>query len=270
MNTNSEEAGGGKLLILAGPSCVGKSPLWKAVQRLYPERARALRPVVLYNSRAPRPGESDGVDYHFRQRDEIENLREHGRYVVLEVRGDLQALDIEELRGVLRSGDCLFEGNPFVGHLLATEERLAEVPRLSVFMSPLGREEILDLRARDDVDLEEMVQEMMRRKLVKRMTIQKGELGQEDLDEIERRSGSAFRELQMAHDFDWVITNHDGEGSDNWTLAPVPIGDAGRALKAFLDLLSGERCDWLERWDGSEVSGAGEESGRGSKTEIKV
>lgn len=244
----------GRLLILAGPSCVGKSPLWKAVQRLYPERARALRPVLLYNSRAPRPGESDGVDYHFRQRDEIANLRQDARYVVLEVRGDLQALDIEDLRTVLSGGDCLFEGNPFVGHLLASEERLAEVPHTSVFMSPLSREEILDLRARDDVDLEEMVQEMMRRKLVKRMTMQKGELGQADLDEIERRSGSAFRELQMAHDFDWVIPNHDGEGSDNWTLAPVPIGNAGRALKAFLALLDGKGSDWVETWDGSELS----------------
>jgi len=46
----------GRLVILSGPSCVGKSPLAKARARFYPELRKTLHPLVLYNSRDPRPG----------------------------------------------------------------------------------------------------------------------------------------------------------------------------------------------------------------------
>lgn len=74
-----------------------ESPLAKALARFYPELRRTLQPLVLYNSRAPRPGEADGVDYHFRSREEIEKLKGKAHFVVLDVRGDLQAVDIQQL-----------------------------------------------------------------------------------------------------------------------------------------------------------------------------
>ncbi len=65
--------------------------------------------LVLYNSRAPRPGEQSGVDYHFRTREQVDALRAEARYVVLDVRGDLQALDLNDLSALLQRGDVLFE-----------------------------------------------------------------------------------------------------------------------------------------------------------------
>jgi guanylate kinase len=79
-----------RLVILSGPSCVGKSPLEKALAKFHPELRLALRKLVLYNSRAPRPGEQEGVDYHLRTRPQIEALRAESRYTLLDVRGDLQ------------------------------------------------------------------------------------------------------------------------------------------------------------------------------------
>jgi len=61
----------GRLVILSGPSCVGKSPLEKALGRFFPELRQRLQKLVLYNSRAPRPGEMDGKDYYFRTREQI-------------------------------------------------------------------------------------------------------------------------------------------------------------------------------------------------------
>ncbi|MBN2520908.1 MAG: hypothetical protein JXB17_10415, partial [Bacteroidales bacterium] len=81
----------GRLIILAGPSCVGKSPLAKALAKFYPEIWKTLHPLVLYNSRAARPGEIDGIDYYFRSRNEIESLKKKDHFVVMDVRGDLQA-----------------------------------------------------------------------------------------------------------------------------------------------------------------------------------
>ena len=62
----------GRLVILSGPSCVGKSPLRMALARLYPELWSGLERLVLFNSRTPRPGERDGVDYHFRTRAQVD------------------------------------------------------------------------------------------------------------------------------------------------------------------------------------------------------
>src|SRR5215470_109313 len=157
--------GAGRLVIFSGPSCVGKSPLAKALARFHPGLSANLQPIVLFNSRSPRPGERDGEDYHFRAREQIETLRDRERYVVMDVRGDLQALDLEELSASLQRGDAFFEGNPFVGRTLQTHPRLQHVNRLSVFLSPLSREEIVFLRNQAQLALDDLVADVMRRKL---------------------------------------------------------------------------------------------------------
>ncbi len=244
----------GRLVILAGPSCVGKSPLAKALARFHPELSRRLQPVVLYNARTPRPGEADGVDYHFRARHEIEALgRERDRYVVMDVRGDLQALDLRELETLLGKGDALFEGNPFVGETLLTHERLAAVRRLGMFVTPLTRAEIEFLRRQGGVSLPDLVADVMRRKLLRRTARQKGMLSLPDLENIERRCGSAHGELRLAHRFEHVIPNHDGEDSEHWDAFHYPLGDARRALLAVVALLEGSAAEGVERWDAGVI-----------------
>jgi guanylate kinase len=239
----------GRLIVLSGPSCVGKSPLAKTLGRFHPDLSAKLRRVVLFNSRSPRPGERDGEDYHFRAREQIERLRDRERYVVLDVRGDLQALDLEDLSALLRRGDAFFEGNPFVGRTLQTHPKLQHVDRLSVFLAPLSREEILFLRDQAQASLPALVTEVMRRKLVRRAHRQKTYLSLKDLEEIERRAGSAYGELKEAHHFEYVIPNHDGEDSDNWEAFYYPLGEARRAYLAVVALLRGEDPKGVEQWE---------------------
>jgi len=238
----------GRLVVLSGPSCVGKSPLFKALGQFEPELLSGVRPLVLYNSRSPRPGESDGKDYHFRSRAEIERLRENDRFVVIDVRGDLQALDVEELTRSLQKSDMLFEGNPFIGETLLTHDKLKAVSRLSVFISPLALEEVKFLQSQPGVVLGVLIVDVMRRKLLRRTRKQKGELSLKDLEEIERRAGSAPRELAMASRFQYVVPNHDGEDSENWNAFYHPLGDARRTFLAVAALLRGRKLPWVEKW----------------------
>ncbi|MFN2582945.1 MAG: guanylate kinase [Candidatus Dormibacteria bacterium] len=53
--------GPGRLIVLSGPSGVGKDTVLREVFRLDP----SLRYSVSYTTRAPRPGEEDGVSYSF-------------------------------------------------------------------------------------------------------------------------------------------------------------------------------------------------------------
>jgi guanylate kinase len=237
-----------RLVILSGPSCVGKSPLCSALGKFYPEIDSKLRKLVLVNSRNPRPGEVDGVDYHFRTREQVEALRADSRYAVLEARSDLQALNVEELKLSLENGDVLFEGNPYVGRALQTHPQLNEVKKLSVFVSPLSREEVEYLKGRK-VSLPEFVADVQRRKLLRRMTYQKHILSARDLEEIEVRCGAAYREMREACRFDHVIVNHDGEDSEHWDAFYYPVGDARKTLESFAALLRGEAPAGVEKWE---------------------
>jgi len=241
---------GGRLAILSGPSCVGKTPICKALARFCPELTERLHKLVLYNSRSARPGEVDGVDYHFRTRPQIESLRPESRYALIEVRSDLQGLDVEELAGLLGRGDVLYEGSTYVGRELLGHPRLGGVNRLSIFVSPLAREEILYLKAPErNVSLPELVTDIMRRKLMRRARRQKQELSRKDLEDIERRAASAYREMQEAWRFQHVIANHDGEDSDNWEAFYYLIGDARKTLETFAALLKGEAPAGVETWE---------------------
>ena len=239
----------GNLVALAGPSCVGKSPLVKALAKFHPALAGTMQSLILYNSRDMRPGESDGIDYYFHSRKYIENLKEHDQFVVMKVRGDLQALDLQELSNLLSKGNVLFEGNPFIGKVLLTHPALSHVNRLSVFMSPLSKEEIFKYKAGDsDFSLHNRITDIMRQKLLKRTKKQKGKLTDKDLKDIEQRASSAFKELCDARLYAYVIPNHDGEDSENWETFPYPNGDARESLEIFVELLKGNTPHRVEHW----------------------
>ena len=240
-----------RFVVVSGPSCVGKGPLHAALQRLYPELAANLEPVVLYNDRAPRPGEIDGVDYHFRPRAEIEELAEQPGHVAADVRGDLQCLEVAAVERALGEGrDAFFEGNPFIPVALRSSAALDHVAQTSVFLSPLSRQEILYLlQPERRVDLGAFLTEVMRRKLLRRGVRQKTNLSLPDLEDVERRARSAMVELRYAWMFDYVIPNHDGEDSEHWDAFYYPVGDAFRALQALVALLRGEVPSEAEKWE---------------------
>jgi len=239
----------GRFIILSGPSCVGKGPLHAAFNKFYPGLAAELRKLVLYNCRSPRPAEIDGKDYHFRSREEIEGFRNKENFIVLDVRGDLQAVDLNDADRVLAAGHLFYEGNPFVGRKLQ-EVFASKVSVLSVFLAPLSREEILFLKSPErNSSLADFLTDVMRRKLLRRTQRQKSILSWKDLENIERRAASAYTELKEAWHFDHVIPNHDGEDSENWDAFYYPLGDARKTLLAFADLVGGKIPALVEKWD---------------------
>src|SRR3954468_11221814 len=71
-----------RLSVLSGPSGVGKGTVVAKVRSLYPH----IWVSVSCTTRAPRPGETDGVEYRFVSRDRFEamvvagELLEHAEY----------------------------------------------------------------------------------------------------------------------------------------------------------------------------------------------
>lgn len=65
-------------MVLSGPSGVGKSTVLRELLARFPDR---LRLSVSATTRAPRPGERDGVDYYFLTPDEFAKRREGGEFL---------------------------------------------------------------------------------------------------------------------------------------------------------------------------------------------
>jgi len=63
--------------VLAGPTSVGKSTLSRFIRMHYPE----VHFSVSATTRSPRPGEVDGVDYHFIDADRFDELVDRGDFL---------------------------------------------------------------------------------------------------------------------------------------------------------------------------------------------
>lgn len=68
----------GKLVVVSGPSGVGKSTVVREVLARF---EGSLRLSVSATTRAPRPGEQDGVHYHFLTDEQFADRREQGDFV---------------------------------------------------------------------------------------------------------------------------------------------------------------------------------------------
>ncbi len=67
----------GLLFVISGPSGVGKDAL---IEKLVAQDP-GIRRSVSYTTRAPRPGEKDGVDYSFVSREQFERLIDEGEFL---------------------------------------------------------------------------------------------------------------------------------------------------------------------------------------------
>ena len=92
----------GLLFIVSAPSGAGKTTL---VERLV-EQLPHLRMSRSYTSRPTRPGETDGVDYNFVNRDRFEAMARSGEFLEwAEVFGNLYGTCAEDTEGMLAGGD---------------------------------------------------------------------------------------------------------------------------------------------------------------------
>lgn len=168
----------GVLLVLAGPSGVGKG----TVGRRLLEREADLAWSVSCTTRPPRPGEVDGVDYHFVTREEFERMRAEGGFLEhFEVYGQLKGTPRAPVEARLASGrDVLMEVD--VQGALAVREQMPDA--LLVF-----------IRAPSP--------EVQRQRLLGR--------GTDDPEQIARRLATAAQEEAQAARFDAVVVNDDLE-----------------------------------------------------------
>ena len=97
----------GILVVFSGPSGAGKGTILK---RYFEDDPPAVLSVSA-TTRAPRPGEVDGKDYHFLSRERFVELRDQGHFAEwAEVHGNFYGTPLPPVREMLAKGqDILFD-----------------------------------------------------------------------------------------------------------------------------------------------------------------
>jgi guanylate kinase len=168
----------GRLIVLAGPSGVGKSTV---VAALRPQLPR-LHFSVSATTRAPRPGEVEGRDYHFVDDAEFDRMIADG-----------ELLEWAEIHGGLhRSGT---PWRPIDEHLAAGDPVLIEVDLAGARAIRCSREEAVMVFLAPP-SWEELVSRLSGR-------------GTDSPDDVRRRLETARAELAAREEFDVTVVNSD-------------------------------------------------------------
>ncbi|MDV3221543.1 guanylate kinase [Intrasporangium sp.] len=194
--TGTEPRRLGRLTVLAGPTAVGKGTIAAYVRTHFP----GVWFSVSMTTRQPRPGEVDGVHYHFVDDQEFDRLVAAGEFLEHAVvhgaakygtpRGPVE-------RAIREGRDALLE----IDLQGARQVRETWPDALFVFLEPPNWEELV-------------------RRLVGR--------GTEDEAERDRRLATARAELAAREEFDEVIVNDDVRRASEELVSLMRSGRSGR------------------------------------------
>jgi guanylate kinase len=186
----------GHVFVITGPSGVGKGTLIRGLL----ERVPGLELSVSATTRPPRPGERDGVDYHFLGDEEFDRRVGKGEFV-------------EHAR---------YSGHKYGTLRSELERRMAEAAGLVLEIEVQGARQI---RAAMPETVQVFIAppsvEALRARLVGR--------GTDAPEDVEARLATALGELEAEKEFEYVVVNDRLEQATE-ELADIVRGELGRPL----------------------------------------
>jgi guanylate kinase len=178
--TTQQSQSHGKLIVLTGPSGVGKGTLMRSLLQRHPE----LYYSVSATTRSPRPGEVEGKHYHFMDRSKFEQLVARGEFLEwAEFAGNYYGTPKQAVINQINSGNSVVLEIELDG---ARQIRNSFKDAYSIFILPPNLTE-LEKRIRGR--------------------------GQDPEDAIARRLHRAQEEINAAGEFDLQIVNDDFEAA---------------------------------------------------------
>ena len=166
----------GKLYIIAAPSGAGKTSLVNAMVKSTPH----IQVSVSHTTRDSRPGEKDGVNYHFTTVEDFKSMLAQGVFLEhAEVFGNYYGTSHQWVRERLDEGvDVILE----IDWQGAQQVRRLMPDAVSIFILPPSRD-------------------VLHERLVGR--------GQDSADVIERRMTQAVNEMSHYNEFDYIVVNDE-------------------------------------------------------------
>ncbi len=169
----------GLIFVISGPAGSGKGTVVKRLREIMP----SIGLSVSATTREPRPGEIDGVSYHFVTREKFESLVENGEVLEhTEYCGNMYGTLVSEARRILDAGNDMILEIEVDGALQV--KRIMPDNAVAVMLIAPSREE-QERRLRDR--------------------------GTETEESIAGRVARAEEEIALADRYDYVVTNETGK-----------------------------------------------------------
>ncbi len=171
----------GMLIVLSGPSGVGKGTVRKAI---FDQGGNDFQYSISMTTRKPREGEANGVDYYFVSKEEFEHnietgqMLEYAKYV-----DNYYGTPLKYVNETLDQGKDVFLEIEVNG---ALQVRKKSPDGVFVFLTP--------------PDLMELKQRIINR-------------GTEDMETINKRMKKAVEEIRMMQDYDFAVVNDKVENA---------------------------------------------------------
>lgn len=167
----------GLLIVLSGPSGVGKGTVRKA---LFDHPDTDFKYSISMTTRMKRVGEVEGVDYFFKTKEEFQSLIQEDKFIeYAEYVGNYYGTPVDYVKKTIESGQDIFLEIEVEG---AKQVREKFPDALFIFLSPPGIKQLQE-------------------RLVKR--------GTDSESVIESRINKAKEELKLMNLYDYVVINDD-------------------------------------------------------------
>ncbi|MGO5364119.1 MULTISPECIES: guanylate kinase [unclassified Bifidobacterium] len=200
-HSDSAHSTGGRLIVLTGPTAVGKGTVEAALLAKHPE----VWVSVSATTREPRPGEVNGVNYWFMSEAEFVRKEQEGKF-----------LETAVVHGMAHYGTPL---QPVLDHLAANTPTILEIDlqgarRVKQKASQMGLDVVYVFIA--PPSYEELVRRLIGR-------------GTENEEQRAKRLETAKVELAAEPEFDVVIVNNtvDQAADDLWKVITEEYGISG-------------------------------------------
>ena len=170
----------GTLFIISAPSGAGKTSLIKCALKGLDN----VSVSISHTTRLPRPGESNGINYHFISQYEFESMKMKSKFLeCAQVHGNYYGTSRDCVEKILlKGGDVVLE----IDWQGANQVREIFDNCCSIFILPPSKDDL-------------------RRRLIKR--------GQDEEDTIKKRVAAAQEEMSHYSEADFIIVNEDFQAS---------------------------------------------------------
>ena len=222
-----------RLVIISGPSGVGKGPIVGWTKKLYiPD----LCQVKVRKTKTER---------HKGTEDDLSFEGDSGNYHSFDCRGTEQRIYLDELDSALEKYGAVLLETYYKALDFLKDKYANSVDFASTFVSPLDKREIAEL-IEQGKRLENYLPDLMLDSLIKRAERDGKAFTKTLVKELELRAEDSVNEMVFAYNYRNVIPNHCHESDSRWRF-PILIGEPRKVVSSLNDIVKTGNSNYADK-----------------------